>query len=207
MPRIKVPRKSTAIDMTAMCDVAFLLLTFFILTATARQPEPLPVDTPASTVKIKLPDTDIATLTVGQGKVFFGIPGQDIRRNLLDKMGAVYGIEFTEEEKKRFSVIESFGVPIGNLKQIIAMQGEERNKAGLQPGIPVDSVGVRASELHQWVYQARLATKELHNQDMRVSIKGDANEKIPEIQKVIDILQTQNVNKFSLITSLRGEDY
>lgn len=70
MPRIKVARKSTAIDMTAMCDVAFLLLTFFILTATARQPEPLPVDTPASTVKFKLPDIDIATLTVGQEKVF-----------------------------------------------------------------------------------------------------------------------------------------
>jgi len=33
MPRVKVARKSTAIDMTAMCDVAFLLLTFFILTA------------------------------------------------------------------------------------------------------------------------------------------------------------------------------
>ncbi|MEO8795449.1 MAG: biopolymer transporter ExbD, partial [Daejeonella sp.] len=27
MPRIKIARKSTAIDMTAMCDVAFLLLT------------------------------------------------------------------------------------------------------------------------------------------------------------------------------------
>ncbi|NEU10364.1 biopolymer transporter ExbD [Flavihumibacter sp. R14] len=207
MPRIKVPRKSTAIDMTAMCDVAFLLLTFFILTATARQPEPLPVDTPASTVKIKLPDTDIATLTVGHGKVFFGIPGQDIRRSLIEKMGTVYGIQFTEEEKKRFSVMESFGVPIGNLKQIIAMKGDERNREGLQPGIPIDSVGLRPSELHQWVYQARLATKELHNQDMRVSIKGDANEKIPEIQKVIEILQSQNVNKFSLITSLRGEDY
>lgn len=206
MPRIKIARKSTVIDMTAMCDVAFLLLTFFILTATARQPEPLPVDTPASTVKIKLPDTDIATLTVGQGKVFFGIPGQDIRRSLLEKMAAVYGMEFSEEEKKRFSVMESFGVPIGNLKQIIAMQGEARNKEGLQPGIPTDSVGVRRSELHEWVYQARLATKELHNQDMRVSIKGDANEQYPAIQKVIGILQSQNVNKFSLITSLRGED-
>ncbi len=206
MPRVKIARKSTVIDMTAMCDVAFLLLTFFILTATARQPEPLPVDTPASTVKIKLPDTDIATITIGQGKVFFGIPGQDIRRSLIEKMSEVYGVEFTEEEKKRFAVVESFGVPIGNLKQIIAMQGEERNRPGLQPGIPTDSVGVRPSELHQWIYQARLATKELHNVDMRVSIKGDSKEQYPEIQKVIGILQDQNVNKFSLITSLRGEE-
>ena len=206
MPRIKIARKSTAIDMTAMCDVAFLLLTFFILTATARQPEPLPVDTPASTVKIKLPDTDIATITVGQGKVFFGIPGQDIRTLLIEKMSKQYGIQFTPEEIKRFSLMTSFGVPIGNLKQIIALKGDERNKAGLQPGIPIDSAGVQPSELHQWILQARYATKELHNVDMRISINGDAKEKYPEIKKIIGILQEQNINKFSLITSLRAED-
>ncbi|MEO8794124.1 MAG: biopolymer transporter ExbD, partial [Daejeonella sp.] len=197
---------STAIDMTAMCDVAFLLLTFFILTATARQPEPLPVDTPASTVKIKLPDADIATLTVGHGKVFFSIPGQDIRRLLLEKMGKQYGINFTPEEVKRFTVMESFGVPMGNLKQIIALKGEERNKEGLQPGIPVDSVGAQPSELHQWIYQARYATKELHNVDLRISIKGDAKEEYPKIKKIIGTLQDQNINKFSLITSLRAEE-
>ena len=206
MPRAKVARKSTAIDMTAMCDVAFLLLTFFILTATARQPEPLPVDTPASTVKFKLPDTDIATLTVGQGKVFFGVPGQPIRVRTLEKMGEKYNMTFTEEEKLRFSLIESFGVPIGNLKQIIALKGDERNKAGLQPGIPVDSVGVRPSELHDWILSARYATKELHNVDMRVSIKGDSREEYPEIKKVTSILQDQNINKFSLITSLRATE-
>ena len=206
MPRIKIARKSTAIDMTAMCDVAFLLLTFFILTATARQPEPLPVDTPASTVKIKLPDTDIATITVGQNKVFFGIPGQDIRKLLLEKMSKQYGIQFTPEEIKRFSLMTSFGVPMGNLKQIIALKGDERNRPGLQTGIPIDSAGVQPSELHHWILQARYATKELHNVDMRLSIKGDANEKYPEIKKIIGILQDQNINKFSLITSLRAED-
>ncbi len=56
MPRVKVPRKSTAVDMTAMCDVAFLLLTFFILTATARQPDPLDITTPSSTVQFKVPE-------------------------------------------------------------------------------------------------------------------------------------------------------
>jgi biopolymer transport protein ExbD len=55
--------------MTAMCDVAFLLLTFFVMTSTAKIPEALPVDTPASTVQTKLPSTDLATLTVGDGKV------------------------------------------------------------------------------------------------------------------------------------------
>jgi len=203
MPRAKVARKSTAIDMTAMCDVAFLLLTFFILTATARQPEALPVDTPASTVKFKLPDTDIATLTVGQGKVFFGVPGQPIRVRTLELMAEKYNLQFTNDEKLRFSLIESFGVQIGQLKQIIAMKGDERNKAGLQPGIPTDSVGDRPSQLHDWILSARYATKELNNVDMRISIKGDSNEEYPEIKKVTGILQDQNINKFSLITSLR----
>ncbi len=206
MPRAKVARKSTAIDMTAMCDVAFLLLTFFILTATARQPEPLPVDTPASTVKFKLPDTDIATLTVGQKKVFFGVPGQPIRVRTLELMGEKYNMTFTEDEKLRFSLIESFGVPIGNLKQIIALKGDERNKEGLQPGIPTDSIGQNPSELHNWLLSARYATKELHNVDMRVSIKGDSREQYPEIKKITTILQDQNINKFSLITSLRASE-
>ena len=206
MPRIKVARKSTAIDMTAMCDVAFLLLTFFILTATARQPEPLPVDTPASTVKFKLPDIDIATITIGQNKVFFGVPGQPIRKRTLEIMGEKYQIQFSDEEKTRFSVMESFGVPIGNLKQISMMKGDERNAAGLQPGIPTDSVGQRPSELHDWILSARYATKELNNVDMRISIKGDAKEEYPSIKKITNILQDQNINKFSLITSLRADE-
>lgn len=203
MPKVKIKRKSTVTDMTAMCDVAFLLLTFFILTATARQPEALKVDVPSSTVTMKLPDTDISTLTVGQGKVFFGVVGQDVRINTLERMGEQYNITFTPEEKKRFSVIESFGVPMASIKQFIALDNSERMKLN-QPGIPCDS-GAN-NELKQWILQARYATKELHNKDLRFSIKGDAKEEYPEIRKVIDILQDQNINKFSLITSLEGGD-
>lgn len=206
MPKVKVPRKSTAIDMTAMCDVASLLLTFFILTATARQPEPLVVDTPTSTVKIKVPEVNIGTITVGDGKVFFGVKGQNVRISMLEKMGERYKIQFTPEEKKRFSLMETFGVDIRQLKQIIAMAGADRNKEGLQTGIPVDSVGQAPSQLHDWIYQARIATKELNDEQMRVSIKGDSDEEYPTIKKIIDILQKQKVNKFSLITSLEGMD-
>ncbi len=206
MPKVKVPRKSTAIDMTAMCDVAFLLLTFFILTATARQPEPLPVDIPSSVVQIKVPDTDIATLTIGDGKVFFGVAGPEVRKNMLERVAKQYNMQFTEEEKYRFSLVESFGVPIGSLKQLLAMDGSKRNEPGVQPGIPADSVGNRASELTDWIYAARYATKELNNKDLRFSIKGDSQEEYPSVKKVMDILQRQNVNKFSLITSLEGSE-
>ena len=207
MPRVKVPRKSTAIDMTAMCDVAFLLLTFFILTATARQPEPLPVDTPSSTTKIKQPDKNIATLTIGDGgKVFFGVTENNVRVRTLEKMSERYSASFTPADKKRFSLMESFGVPVGNLKQVINMSSDQRNKPGLQTGIPLDSVGDQASELHYWILNARYAAKELNNTSLRFSIKGDSKEEYPTIKKIIDMLQRQEVNKFSLITALEGEN-
>jgi biopolymer transport protein ExbD len=200
MGRIKVPRKSTAVDMTAMCDVAFLLLTFFILTATSRQPDPLDITTPSSTVQFKVPDKDLAILSIGKkGKVFIEIIGQDVKKLTLQKMAGLYGATFTEEQAKRFGVLSSFGVQFNQLGNYINMSGEQRTKSGLETGIPTDST--RNGELYRWVEQARRATAELHNTEMRISIKGDANEEYPAIRKIVDVLQKQSVNKFSLITS------
>jgi biopolymer transport protein ExbD len=200
MARIKVPRKSTALDMTAMCDVAFLLLTFFILTAKLRTEDPLHVDIPASTQLIPVPDDNIATLTVGHNKVFFGIEGTDIRKALLEEMGNQYKIKFTPEEEQRFSVIPTFGVPISTLKQYIALD-EEQRKTFPQPGIPVDTTV--NNELATWIYQARIVTRNLKNQELRFAIKGDARDEYPEYKKVVDVLQRQTINKFSLITTLK----
>ena len=90
MAKVKMSKKSTKIDMTAMCDVAFLLLSFFVMTSTAKVPEPLPVDTPASSRETKLPETDLVTITVGKEKVFFGMVGQDVRANALGKIAEKY---------------------------------------------------------------------------------------------------------------------
>lgn len=201
MARAKVSRKSTAIDMTAMCDVSFLLLTFFILTATARQPDPLDVSIPSSTYVTKVPDENNAILSIGHGKVFMEMAGQNIRRRTLELMGDKYGISFTPEEKDRFQVVGAFGVPVQNLKSFIAMSGDERGKPGAQTGIPADSTD---NQLYEWIYQARHAVKELNNADMRISIKGDSKEEYPAIKKVVDILQKQKMNKFLLITSAEG---
>ncbi|MBC8986290.1 biopolymer transporter ExbD [Pedobacter sp. N36a] len=202
MPRAKVQRKSTSIDMTAMCDVSFLLLTFFILTATARQPDPLDVTIPSSTYKLKVPDLDMGILSIGKGKVFYEIVGKDIKMATLDKMGEKYGIKFTPEERERFGVVGAFGVPVQSLKQFIMMSGDERTKSGIDTGIPTDSTN---NQLAEWVMQSRTAVAELHAAPMRISIKGDAKEEYPAVKKVIDILQKQKINKFSLITSAEGD--
>lgn len=205
MAKAKVKRASTTIDMTAMCDVSFLLLTFFVLTATARQPEALAVDTPASVTQVKIPDDKLGMITVGDGgKLFFGVKGPQIRTRMLETMGEKYNITFSQEEKVRFSLMEEFGVPMGNLKQLIAMDMEQRSKPGLQPGIPNDTTTNLSNEMYHWIHSARTATAALYNEQMRVSIKGDANEKYPDIKKVINILQAQNLNRFSLITKLKA---
>lgn len=200
---VKTQKKATSIDMTAMCDVAFLLLTFFILTATAKVPEALPVDMPASTVQSKLPESNLATLTIGKGKVFFDMKGKEVRIQTLEKMAEKYGVEFTDEDKKEFSLMEGFGVDIASLKSIIEMKSSERLKAN-QPGIPKDSLD---NQLADWLKIARQANIDINDKELEIAIKGDAKEEYPSIKKVMDILQDQGVNSFSLVTGLRGKDF
>jgi biopolymer transport protein ExbD len=193
--------------MTAMCDVAFLLLTFFILTATAKQPEPLPVQTPASTVQTKLPETGLVTLTVGKNNsgvsVFFGMKDRDIRGAALELMGASRGVKFTEKEIAQFSLIEEFGVPVSGLKQLISMSSTDRNKNGVQPGIPSDSLN---NELKDWIMYARKANIDLgKDKELDFAIKGDAKQQYPQIKKIMDMLQDQKINNFSLVTGLRAK--
>jgi len=59
--------------MTAMVDVAFLLLTFFMLTTQFKAPAPVEVVLPSSHTEIKLPGSNIMTVHVGeQGQLFVG---------------------------------------------------------------------------------------------------------------------------------------
>lgn len=203
MAKINIKKNAGSTDMTAMCDVAFLLLTFFVMTSTAKIPEALPVDTPTSTVQTKLPETDLATLTVGKGKVFFDLKGKEVRVRTLELMGEKYDVTFSDEDKEVFPRMDDFGVPLLNLKQIIDMKASDRSKAG-QPGIPADSLD---NQLKDWIYNARIANIEVNDKELQVAIKGDAKEEYPAIRKVMDMLQEQKINSFSLVTGLRGKDF
>ncbi|MBF4508363.1 biopolymer transporter ExbD [Flavobacterium sp. JLP] len=208
MAKIKMKKKATSTDMTAMCDVAFLLLTFFILTATAKVPEALPVDMPSSVAQTKLPDTDLAIITVGKGKdgkskVFFDIKGREIRKRTLEGMGAKFGVTFSEDDKTKFALMDDFGVPVANLKDIIAMKSADRSKAN-QPGIPIDSLD---NQLKEWLLVSRRAAIDLDDKELQIAIKGDAKEQYPQIKKIMDILQDQKINSFNLVTGMRDRNF
>jgi biopolymer transport protein ExbD len=92
--------------------------------------------------------------------------------------------------------MSSFGVPIAQLKQLLALKPDERSKIR-QNGIPCDSLN---NELADWVWQARLT-----NNQVRVAIKGDQDANFPVVKRVIATLQDKKVNRFNFITNLSTE--
>ena len=73
MPRIKKARVAIRIDMTPMVDVAFLLLTFFMLTTQFRPPEEVDISLPLSHSEAKLPESNTMTVNISDsGKVYLG---------------------------------------------------------------------------------------------------------------------------------------
>jgi len=194
MSKVKIPRKSVSLDMTAMCDMAFLLLTFFILTAKFKPDDPVVVDTPASISDVKLPESNIMTISIDrEDKIYFGIDGQFDREKMLEFVAGKYKVGFTPEEIKQFSLMSSFGVPVGNMRQLLSTKDKSKIQ---QPGIPCDSIN---NELTDWIAYARYA-----NPKLRITIKGDVNSSYSVVGQVIKTLQDQNINKFNLITDLKA---
>ena len=202
MPKIKLPTKSPHIDMTPMVDLFSVVLTFLMLTTTMRQQEPAPVDTPYSISEKPTPDFNTLTLLLSQDdKVFINFDnGPDtllkFRPKILTEMGKRYNIEFTPAELREFEKYPtSIGVPILQMKEFLNAKGN-KERTVFQTGVPIDSLD---NQLALWVLFARQV-----NPNIQTCIKGDAKTGFPIVQKVLDIMQDKNVNKFNLITSLEG---
>ena len=196
MSKVKPNRTSPSLDMTPLVDLAFLLVTFFMLTTKFAPDDPVIVDMPSSVSEIKLPETDIMTITVApDGRVFFGIDGQFTKQRLIQNIGQKYGVTFSPEEERAFYLASSMGMPVRSMKQFLSMEPAQR-KTIQQPGIPVDSAN---NELADWVVYARVA-----NPKVRIAIKGDREANYPTVAKVISTLQDKKVNRFNLITNMEA---
>jgi biopolymer transport protein ExbD len=197
MPKVKVPRKSTTVDMTAMCDVAFLLLTFFMLTSNFVAKEPIVVAIPSSVSEIKIPERDIITVLIDkEGKVFFGLDSQQERKDVLENVGKAYSIEFSAKELTEYSKISSSGVPIEKMKAFLALSPEGRDSKESAIGIPTDSLN---NQFKVWIKTAR----QVGGAKMRLAIKSDSETPYKVIKNVMTTLQDINENRYNLITSLK----
>ncbi len=77
MPKIKKARIGVRVDMTPMVDVAFLLLTFFMLTTQFRPPEQVQIVLPSSHSQFKLPESNVMLVTISKDdRIFLGFDSQ-----------------------------------------------------------------------------------------------------------------------------------
>lgn len=195
MPSVKIPRKSTATDMTPFVDVAFLILAFFMLATKFKPPEPVEITTPKSVSSDKLKEQDALRVEIDKtGRVFFSVTVQKsadngIKLDLIKSINQKRNLGLTDAEMQNFVKTPIIGVPFSKVKALLDQPGMQ------QEGVPVlDSAN---NELTTWV-NAAITVFQGHK--LNYLIKGDNNAKYPVFKGVIDALRNNDQNKYQLIT-------
>ena len=194
MARAKIKRGSTHVDMTAMCDVAFLLLTFFILAAKFKPSEAIEVVTPSSVSNKHAPQKDYFNVTIDkENKVYIDMD-EGIKSDVLEELGRERNIKFSPEDIKAFKQATFVGVPLSQLNQFTRLTAEQIGKQKF-PGVPVDSTN---NELQAWITAALNVSK---GKKLNFLIKGDDASKYTTFSDVIDAFKKNDIYKYNLVTN------
>ena len=190
--------------MTPFVDVAFLILSFFMLATKFKPPEKVAVTTPKSVSADKLKEQDALQVSFDSaGRVFFTMtllkPGVNagFYDELISGVNAAKNLGLTAAEKAAFKKVPIIGVPFAQLKA--ALSGQKVTETG----IPVDSTN---NELTQWVASANDVFRQHADQNIKLNymIKGDNHAVYPSFKGVIDAFRQNQVFRFQLITDPRG---
>jgi len=200
MGRAKLPRKSTNIDMTAMCDVAFLLLSFFILATKFKPPEALSVVTPSSVSTKVAPEKDVVMIIIDKdGKVYLSVSDANTseKKEMIEAINTSKSLGLSQAQMNNFVAIPNayIGAPFSQLKSYLDKTPEQLQNV-VKPGIPaVDSTN---NELLDWFRAAQTA---FQGKKMSILVKGDDASKYPSFQGVIIALKKNDIMKFQVVTS------
>jgi biopolymer transport protein ExbD len=194
MGRAKLPRKSTTIDMTAMCDVAFLLLSFFILTTKFKPSEAIAVTTPNSVAAKVAPQKDYVMVILDKdGKVFIEMDDKAKKEVVANTLNTTRNLNL---DIKAFQNALFFGAPLGSMASFLAMP-EDQRKGDRLPGIPVKDTA--NNELTVWMRVIKDAY--LGQKEPAFLLKGDNLAKFPAFKSIIDAFKKNDILKFQMITT------
>ena len=197
MPKVKIPRKSTAIDMTAMCDVAFLLLSFFILATKQKPPEVLAVAPPTSVSSKAAPDKSILVTLTKEGKVFLMLGDETKKAAIIDDINTTRNLQLTGSELAKLKKTEFIGLPLNKLKSYL--DAETPIPATSLEGIPTDSTN---NELTYWM---RSVTNAYAGTDQKLLekmllVKGDGEALYPIFKNIKSAFKANELLKFRIVT-------
>ena len=214
MPKIKMPKGTPSIDMTPMVDLAFLLVTFFMLTASFRNAEPVTVETPSSISDKIIPENVLMVTLDKDGRVFFNLSDAEARKEMLNNMLQKYKIGLSPEKIEEFSFMSTFGC---TMQELPAYMNTEAAKRASFPtkGIPTDST---KNELLDWLSyaataagntgrtafeEAKLKGGEPKMEDFKPKfiLRVDSKTLYKDAQVVIDVFRELNLNNLNFVTS------
>jgi biopolymer transport protein ExbD len=182
--------------MTPFVDVAFLILTFFILATKFKPEDAVEVKTPGSVSSAAVPEKDAFMVTVDKGgRVFVSMDNPEFKQVLIDNLNKTRNLGLTPAEMKTFVNTSSVGVPFNQLKSLMGLDADAMKKVN-QPGIPVeDSTG---GELNYWIRDALVAYS---GRKLNLLIKADNDTKYPAFKQILKAFKLNDQNKFLLITA------
>lgn len=201
MARPKIARNSTTVDMTAMCDVAFLLLTFFILTTKFKPSEVISITTPNSVSAKVAPEKDVTLISLDKdGKAYLSLDNEAIKEAMAKELNEFSNAGLNDADIELFKKASFFATPISQLKSYLQIP-EDKRKAGALPGIPIADTA--NNEMIKWV-QYVVSAHSSENEKLNLIIKGDNLVKYPQFKNVIDAFKKNDQFKFQMITNPEG---
>jgi hypothetical protein len=198
MPKVKIPRKSTTIDMTAMCDVAFLLLSFFILATKQKPPEVLAVTPPASVSAKAAPDKSILITLTKDGIAFLMLGDETKKADILSNINTDKGLNLSPAELAKWTKAPFVGLPFNLIKGSLAT--EKEIPANQLPGIPVDSTDNQMVDWIRAVVKAYVGVDQRKLQEMLL-VKGDNETLYPTFKNIKQAFKKNEIFKFRIVTN------
>ncbi len=198
MPKVNIAKKSTDTDMTPFVDIAFLILSFFIMATKFKPAEAVPIDTPNSVSSQKLPENDAVMISIDKDdKVYFSIMAKNepqIAKDIIKSAAEARTIPVTDAQADGYFPGDMIGVPFSKLGAFLALPADQK-KAYVQEGIPIkDSAN---NELYYWIAATRT---HFAGKPLKYLIKGDNVAKYPAFKAVIDALKKNDEQKYNLVT-------